>query len=161
MLPRLIDTRFPIVELSAALLAGVSSFVELHIWSPAYTYFMLLFLVIVDVTVNNHVKGQRHRPKIMLLILLAYTLVLAFANAFGKHEVGLIWLPQVVLAPFVVGHLRRLIKNFGKLSLMEEDTAALLSTNLSSRQQALLAEKPAVELAPTTPVVADEAVLAQ
>lgn len=157
------DTRFPIVELSAAVLAGFSSFVEIHIWSPAYTYFMLLFLVVVDVTVNNHIKGQRHRPKIMLLILLAYTLVLAFANAFGKHEVGLIWLPQVVLAPFVIGHLRRLIRNFGKLSLMEEDTAALLSTNLTGRQQKLLEDVSTPALPITTPVTVapDEAVLAQ
>jgi asparagine N-glycosylation enzyme membrane subunit Stt3 len=88
MLPRILDSRYPVIEIFAAVLAAISSFVELHIWSPAYTYFMLLFLVMVDVMVNNHIKGQPNRPKFMLLIMLAYTLVLAFAHAFGKHEVG-------------------------------------------------------------------------
>jgi hypothetical protein len=68
----------------------------------------------------------------------------------------------VVLAPFVVGHLRRLIKNFGKLSLVEEDTAALLSTDLTRRQEKFLTDvaTPLLPPAPTTPLATDEAILA-
>ena len=137
----------PVIELAAAVLAGFSSFVEVHIWSPSYTYFLLLLLVVLDSALRNKLQKRVPRPLHMLIILVAYTLVLAFAHGFGGHEIGLRWLPQVVLAPLVIFHLRRLIVNLSKLDLMDEDVATLLSVKIGKR-----AEEPA----PPAPPVEEE-----
>ena len=126
---------FPAAEIAAALLAGVTSFVEVHIWSPSYTYFLLLGLVVVDSLMRNKVQRRRGRPLHLGITLVAYTVVLAFAHGFGTHEIGLRWLPQVVLAPLVIFHLRRFVVNLSKLELMDEDVATLLNLKILKAQQ--------------------------
>lgn len=128
---------FPSAEIAAAALAGLTSFVELHVWEPAYTYFLLLFLVVVDTVLRNKLKKRPSRPLHLAVLLLAYTLVLAFAHGFGGHEIGLRWLPQVVLAPLVVFHLRRFIVNLSKIDLMDEEVATLLNLKILKRSEVL------------------------
>ncbi|MGI4835116.1 MAG: hypothetical protein ACRYFK_16810 [Janthinobacterium lividum] len=120
-----------IVELSAISVAGVSTFVEAHIWTPAYTYYLLLVLVVLDVLTNNLVVGKRLRPRNLALRLVGYTVVLALAHGFGEHEKGLFFLTQLVLAPFVLVHMRRLIISLGKLDLVDSDVAELLSRRIT------------------------------
>ncbi len=121
------------VELSAVTLAGLSGFIEAHVWSPAYTYYLLLVLVVLDVLTNNVVNKQPLRPRRLALRLAGYTVVLALAHGFAAHEPGLVWLSQLVLAPFVIVHLRRLIIAFGKLELVDGDVAELLSRRITAR----------------------------
>ena len=123
------------IELLAVALAGLSGFVEQHVWSPAYTYYLLLVLVVLDVLTNNLVQGKPLRPRNLLLRLGGYTVVLALAHGFAVHEPGLVWLAQLVLAPFVIVHLRRLIIAFGKLDLVDGDVADLLSRRISARAE--------------------------
>ncbi|GAB2954834.1 hypothetical protein GCM10027048_20480 [Hymenobacter coalescens] len=129
--------RLSLLELAGALLAGgcayATQFVEAHIWSPAYTYYLLLLLVAVDGVVQARVQRKRFRPLHLALQLLAYTFILGFAHGFAKHEVGLVWLAQMALAPFVVFHLRRLIISFGKLGLVDRDVATLLELKIGRR----------------------------
>jgi hypothetical protein len=143
---------FPTAELAAAVLAGCTSFIEVHVWEPAYTYFLLLFLVTVDSILRNKLKRRPTRPGQLLVVLAAYTLVLAFAHGFGGHEIGLRWLPQVVLAPLVIFHLRRFIVNLGKVDLMDEDVSTLLNLKILRRAELAEAEAAATsesaELAP-------------
>ena len=121
------------VELSAVTVAGLSGFVEAHVWSPAYTYYLLLVLVVLDVLTNNLVNKKPLRPRNLALRLAGYTVVLALAHGFAAHEPGLVWLAQLVLAPFVIVHLRRLIIAFGKLELVDSDVAELLSRRITAR----------------------------
>ena len=131
------------VELVAVSLAGLGGFVEAHIWSPAYTYYLLLALVVLDVLTNNLLQKKPLRPKLLAGRLAGYTAVLAFAHGFGEHEKGLFFLTQLVLAPFVLIHLRRLIIAFGKLGLVDSDVADLLQRRITHQ-----AER---EEAPATP----------
>lgn len=124
------------VQLVAIGLAGVSGFVEKHIWSPAYTYYLLLVLVVLDVLTNNVVAGKRLRPRNLALRLVGYTLLMAFAHGFGEHEKGLFFIPQLVLAPFVLVHMRRLIVSLGKLDLVDSDVAELLSKRITAKAEA-------------------------
>jgi hypothetical protein len=152
--------RLSILELASAALAGVCSsvpqFVNDHIWSPAYTYFLLMALVGVDGVVQARVQQKPLRPLRLGLQLLAYTFILAFAHGFAKHEVGLVWLAQVTLAPFVFFHLRRLIISFGKLGLVDNDVAQLLSLKIGRRaevEEAKQADAPAPALEPAPAAV--------
>ena len=121
------------IELAAIAASGISAFVEKHIWSPAYTYYLLLVLVVLDVLTNNVVEGKRLKPRNLALRLVGYTLLMAFAHGFGEHEKGLFFIPQLVLAPFVLVHMRRLIISLGKLNLVDSDVAELLSKRISTR----------------------------
>jgi len=128
--------RFLNLELLAVALAGVSSLIEKHVWSPAYTYYLLLVLVVLDVLTNNLVLGKRLVPRNLLLRLVAYTVILAFAHGFSAHEPGLFFLSQLAMAPFVIVHLRRLIISFGKLELVDGDVATLLSKRITRADEA-------------------------
>lgn len=140
-------------EVVAAAFVALSGFVELHIWSPAYTYFLLMLLVVLDVSTAVLLRQRRYRQRV-LLILPAYTLVLAFAHGFGKNEPGLVWLPQAVVVLMVVIHLRRLIRNFGQLDLLDTDMATLMDARLKKRL-----DEPAAALEQTLlPAPCDEAV---
>ena len=132
---------FPSAEIAAAILAGCTSFIEVHVWQPAYTYFLLQILVVLDTLLRNKLKKRPTRPAHLAVMLLAYTLVLAFAHGFGGHEIGLRWLPQVVLAPLVIFHLRRFIVNLSNVELMDNEVATLL--NLKILKSAEAAEKEA------------------
>ncbi|MDO7885375.1 hypothetical protein [Hymenobacter cheonanensis] len=129
------------IELVAVIVAGVSGFIEAHVWSPAYTYYLLLVLVVLDVLTNNLVEKQPFRAKKLAWRLVGYTALLAFAHGFGEHEKGLFFLTQLVLAPFVLIHLRRLIIAFGKLGLVDSDVADLLQRRIT--RQAEREEEPA------------------
>lgn len=142
------------IELLAVVVAAVSSFVEKHVWSPAYTYYLLLVLVVLDVLTNNLVQGKPLRPRSLLLRLGGYTVVLALAHGFAAHEPGLVWLAQLVLAPFVIVHLRRLIIAFGKLELVDGDVAELLSRRITAR-----AEQAEADVVATAPALPAEAVV--
>ncbi len=158
------------VELGAVTLAGLvgllhqrlTGFVETHIWSPAYTYYLLLLLVVLDVLTNNLLTGTRLRPRRLALRLVAYTLVMGFAHGFSEHEKGLFFLSQLTVAPFVIIHLRRLIISLGKLELVDGDVAELLSKRITraAEEAPVPAAEPAVvpvlEAAPLSePVTAD------
>jgi hypothetical protein len=134
------------VQLAAIGVAGVSGFIEKHVWSPAYTYYLLLLLVVLDVLTTNVVQGKRLRPRNLALRLAGYTLILAFAHGFGQHEKGLFFLTQLVIAPFVLVHLRRLIISLGKLEMVDSDVADLLSKRITTRAEA---EPPVPETEPT------------
>jgi len=136
------------VELGAVTLAGVSAFIEAHVWSPAYTYYLLLVLVVLDVLTNNLLNKKPLRPQVLALRLAGYTVVLALAHGFAAHEPGLVWLAQLVLAPFVIVHLRRLIIAFGKLELVDGDVAALLSRRITAREERAAEALPTPEAAP-------------
>jgi hypothetical protein len=123
------------IELGAVTVAGISGFVESHIWSPAYTYYLLLVLVVLDVLTNNVVEGKPLRPRNLALRLVGYTLLLALAHGFGEHEKGLFFLTQLVLAPFVLVHMRRLIISLGKLGMVDSDVAELLSKRITARAE--------------------------
>lgn len=153
-------------ELLAVLAAGLSGFVETHIWSPAYSYYLLLVLVVLDVLINNYLKGQPLRARRLGLRLLGYTVILAFAHGFSKGEPGLFFLSQLALAPFVIIHLRSLIIALGKLGWVDPEVAALLETRIrrraeleAQRQDEAPAPEPEAEVS-TEPTVADEAVSA-
>ncbi|MCC2546408.1 hypothetical protein LJY25_08125 [Hymenobacter sp. BT175] len=141
------------LEVGAVVAGAVSSFVEKHIWSPSYSYFMLMLLLIVDLTATVLLKQRKFR-RWWLLILPAYTLVLSFAHSFGTHEPGLIWLPQAVIGLVVLIHLRRLIINFGKLQLMDDDVATVLNARLKRRIDMIEAEKAAEDAAEEVPETA-------
>ena len=138
--------RFLNLELLAVALAGISSLIEKHVWSPAYTYYLLLVLVVLDVLTNNVVAGKRLRPRNLALRLGGYTLILALAHGFGEHEKGLFFLTQLVLAPFVLVHMRRLIISLGKLGWVDSGVADLLSKRITARAEA---EAPVPEPEPT------------
>ena len=140
------------VELSAVVLAGVSGFVEGHIWSPAYTYYLLLVLVVLDVVTNNLVEGKRPVPKNLVLRLLAYTVLLGFAHGFAEHEKGLFFLSQLAMAPFVIVHMRRLIISFGKLDLVDRDVADLLQKRITRAADAAAEAPPAPEPPAAAPI---------
>jgi hypothetical protein len=137
------------VELGAVTLAGVSAFVEAHVWSPAYTYYLLLVLVVLDVLTNNLLNKKPLRPRVLALRLAGYTVVLALAHGFAAHEPGLVWLAQLVLAPFVIVHLRRLIIAFGKLELVDGDVAELLSRRITARAERAAEAEAEAEALPT------------
>lgn len=124
------------VQLAAIGIAGLSGFIEKHVWSPAYTYYLLLVLVVLDVLTNNVVQGKRLRPRNLALRLVGYTLILALAHGFGEHEKGLFFLTQLVLAPFVLVHMRRLIISLGKLGMVDSDVADLLSKRITAKTEA-------------------------
>lgn len=138
--------RFFNLEILAVGLAGAGSFVEVHIWSPAYTYYLLLVLVVLDVLTNNYLLGRRLVPRNLVLRLLAYTVVLGFAHGFAEHEKGLFFLSQLALAPFVIVHLRRLIVAFGKLDLVDREVSDLLQKRIAR------AAEQAEEAAPPAPL---------
>lgn len=142
-------------ELATIVYLAVSGFVEVHVWSPAYSYFLLMGMVGLDLS-TAVLLHQRRYSKRMLLILPAYTVVLALAHNFGRHEAGLVWLPQGVIMLIVVIHLRRLIRNFGELRLIEEDVATVMDVRLKKRleEHAVLLEEQALP----EPVASDEAV---
>ena len=144
------------VELVAVVLAALASFVETHIWSPAYTYYLLLVLVVLDVLTNNLLTKQPLRPRRLAWRLAGYTAVLAFAHGFGEHEKGLFFLTQLVLAPFVLIHLRRLIIAFGKLGLVDSDVAELLERRItrSAEREEVPPTEPAPEAAAAVPTEA-------
>jgi hypothetical protein len=130
-----------------AIAAGLSGFVEKHIWSPAYSYYLLLVLVVLDVLTNNLVEGKPLRPRNLALRLVGYTVLMSFAHGFGEHEKGLFFIPQLVLAPFVLVHMRRLIISLGKLEWVDSGVAELLSKRITARAEAE-APVPAPEATP-------------
>jgi hypothetical protein len=136
------------VQLAAIGVAGLTGFIEKHVWSPAYTYYLLLVLVVLDVLTNNLVEDQRLRPRNLALRLVGYTLLLAIAHGFGEHEKGLFFLTQLVLAPFVLVHIRRLIISLGKLGWVDSDVAELLSKRITAKAEAETPVSPP-EAAPT------------
>jgi hypothetical protein len=123
------------IELLAVVIAGVTGFVEAHVWSPAYTYYLLLVLVVLDVVTNNLVNNEPLKPRKLALRLAGYTAILSFAHGFGEHEKGLFFLTQLVLAPFVLIHMRRLIIAFGKLGLVDKDVADLLERKITRQAE--------------------------
>jgi hypothetical protein len=135
------------VQLVAIAAAGMSGFVEKHIWSPAYSYYLLLVLVVLDVLTNNLVEGKPLRPRNLALRLVGYTVLMSFAHGFGEHEKGLFFIPQLVLAPFVLVHMRRLIISLGKLEWVDSGVAELLSKRITARAEAE-APVPAPEATP-------------
>ena len=149
--------RFLTVEFLAVLAAGISGFVDAHIWSPAYSYYSLLVLVVLDVVTNNLVEGKRLVPKNLALRLLAYTVLLAFAHGFAEHEKGLFFLSQLAMAPFVIVHMRRLIISFGKLDLVEPAVADLLQKRITRAADAAAEAVPAPE--PPAPAPIEEPAL--
>ncbi|MBF9239454.1 hypothetical protein I2I05_18825 [Hymenobacter sp. BT683] len=138
----MLGARFLNLEIGAVVLAGLSSFVEMHIWSPAYTYYLLLVLVVLDVVTNNLVAGKPLVPRNLLLRLVAYTVLLGLAHGFAAHEPGLFFLSQLAMAPFVIVHMRSLIISFGKLGLVDEAVADLLQKRIT---RAVEAEPPLPE----------------
>ncbi len=138
------------IELGAVTAAGISGFIEAHVWSPAYTYYLLLVLVVLDVLTNNLVEKKPFKPRQLALRLVGYTALLAFAHGFGEHEKGLFFLTQLVLAPFVLIHLRRLIIAFGKLGLVDNDVADLLQRRITRKAES--EETLAPEVVPTPEV---------
>ncbi len=139
------------VELGAVTVAGLGGFVETHIWSPAYTYYLLLVLVVLDILTNNLLNKKPLLMRRLALRMAGYTALLAFAHGFGEHEKGLFFLTQLVLAPFVLIHLRRLIIAFGKLGLVDSDVADLLErriTRSAEREEAPAEPAPAAEPTP-------------
>jgi hypothetical protein len=136
------------IELGAVTVAGISGFVESHIWSPAYTYYLLLVLVVLDVLTNNLVEKKAFNAKKLAWRLVGYTALLAFAHGFGEHEKGLFFLTQLVLAPFVLIHLRRLIIAFGKLGLVDADVADLLQRRITRKAESEPEAEPAAEAVP-------------
>lgn len=143
------------VELAAVTAAGLGGFIEAHVWSPAYTYYLLLVLVVLDILTNNLLNKKPLLLRRLGLRLAGYTALLAFAHGFGEHEKGLFFLTQLVLAPFVLIHLRRLIIAFGKLGLVDNDVAELLQkriTRTAEREEepAPAPEPVATETAATT-----------
>ena len=155
--------RFLNLELLAVATAGVSSLIEKHVWSPAYTYYLLLVLVVLDVLTNNLVLGKRLVPRNLALRLAAYIVILAFAHGFSANEPGLFFLSQLAMAPFVIVHLRRLIISFGKLELVDGDVATLLSKRITRADEAAAeavaappppAEPAPLEVAPADPIPA-------
>ena len=152
--------RFLTVEFMAVLAAGISGFVDAHIWSPAYSYYSLLVLVVLDVATNNLVDGKPLVPRNLVLRLLAYTVLLAFAHGFAEHEKGLFFLSQLAMAPFVIVHMRRLIISFGKLDLVEPAVADLLQkriTRAADAADAAAQAAPAPE--PAAPAATEEPAL--
>jgi len=145
------------VELTAVTLAGVSGFVESHVWSPAYTYYLLLLLLVLDVLTNNLVLHKPLVPRNLAFRLVAYTVLLSFAHGFAEHEKGLVFLPPLVLAPFVLIHLRRLIISFGKLGLVDSDVADLLQRRITRQaEQEPAAPEPAPAPEPAAPLLTPE-----
>ncbi|MDB5268221.1 MAG: hypothetical protein JWP58_1261 [Hymenobacter sp.] len=138
--------RFLTVEALAVVAAGVSGFVDAHIWSPAYSYYSLLVLVVLDVVTNNLVEGKPLVPRNLALRLLAYTVLLAFAHGFAEHEKGLFFLSQLAMAPFVIVHLRKLIISFSKLGLVDPSVADLLQKRITRASE--VAADAAAEAAP-------------
>jgi hypothetical protein len=128
------NNRFLWLSIEAlAVAAGVcSSFVETHIWSPAYSYFMLMLMVVLDLAAAWWLNQCQFRRR-WLFYLPAYTAVLAFSHSFGKNEPGLVWLPQAVIGLIVLVHLRGLVVKFGKLQLIDADVATVLNTRLRRR----------------------------
>jgi hypothetical protein len=104
--------------------------------------------VVLDVLTNNVVEGKPLRPRNLALRLIGYTLILALAHGFGEHEKGLFFLTQLVLAPFVLVHMRRLIISLGKLGMVDSDVAELLSKRITAKAEAK-APVPAPEPEPT------------
>ncbi|MDB5270081.1 MAG: hypothetical protein JWP58_3121 [Hymenobacter sp.] len=144
--------RFLTVEALAVLAAGISGFVDAHIWSPAYSYYSLLVLVVLDVVTNNLVEGKRLVPRNLVLRLLAYTVLLAFAHGFAEHEKGLFFLSQLAMAPFVIVHLRRLIISFSKLGLVDPSVADLLQKRITRGSEAAAEAVPVPEPAAPAPI---------
>jgi hypothetical protein len=145
------------IELLAVVMAGVTGFVEAHVWSPAYTYYLLLVLVVLDVVTNNMLNNEPLKPRKLVLRLAGYTAILAFAHGFGEHEKGLFFLTQLVLAPFVLIHLRRVIIAFGRLGLVEPAVANLLErkiTHQAEREDELAAVPEAAPVAEPVPTEA-------
>ena len=140
------------LEIAAVVAAGAGGFVEVHIWSPAYTYYLLLLLVVLDVLTNNFLAGKH-----LVLRLAAYTIILMFAHGFSEHEKGLFFLSQLAMAPFVIVHLRRLIIAFGKLELVDGDVADLLSKRITRAADAAAEAAPVPE--PAAPAPAEETAL--
>ncbi|WP_210521892.1 hypothetical protein [Hymenobacter terricola] len=145
--------RFLTVEAVAVVAAGVSGFVDAHIWSPAYSYYSLLVLVVLDVLTNNLVEGKPMVPRNLALRLLAYTVLLAFAHGFAEHEKGLFFLSQLAMAPFVIVHMRRLIISFGKLDLVEPAVADLLQKRITRASEVAAESVPVPEPAAPAPMV--------
>ena len=127
--------RFVTLEFAAVVVAGIGGFVEVHIWSPAYTYYLLLVLVVLDVVTNNFLHNKRLIPRNLALRLAAYTVILAFAHGFAAHEPGLFFLSQLAMAPFVIVHMRRLIVSLGKLDLVDSEVADLLEKRITRRAE--------------------------
>lgn len=144
--------RFPTVEMLAVVAAGVSGFVDAHIWSPAYSYYSLLVLVVLDVMTNNLVKGEPLVPRNLAMRLLTYTVVLAFAHGFSSHEKGLFFLSQLAIAPFVIIHLRRLIISCAKLKWLEPDVADLLQKRITRAADAAAEAVPTPEPPAPAPI---------
>jgi hypothetical protein len=147
-----------LIEIGAVTLAPMSTFIEAHIWSPAYTYYLLLVLVVLDVLTNNLLLHKPLLPRNLAFRLAGYTVVLAFAHGFGAHEPGLVWLTQLVLAPFVLIHLRRLIIAFGKLGLVDSDVADLLQRRITRKAESDDEPVAAAEPAPEVVATAEAAV---
>jgi hypothetical protein len=61
------------------------------------------------------------------------TLLLAFAHGFAEHEKGLFFLPQLVLAPFVLIQMKQLIVSLGKLGVVDSSVADLLTKRITTR----------------------------
>lgn len=150
----MVTSRLLTVEALAVVAAGISGFVDAHIWSPAYSYYSLLVLVVLDVVTNNLVEGKPLVPRNLVLRLLAYTVLLAFAHGFAEHEKGLFFLSQLAMAPFVIVHMRRLIISFGKLDLVEPAVADLLQKRITRAADAAAEAPPAPE--PPVPALLEE-----
>jgi hypothetical protein len=147
------------IEVCAVGVAGISGFVEGHIWSPAYSYYLLLVLVVLDLLTNNFLLNKPLVPRNLVFRLLAYTLILAFAHGFSEHEKGLFFLSQLAIAPFVIVHMRRLIITFGKLGLVDTEVSHLLETRIKrAADQAAEVATAAPAPEPAAPVTPEPAV---
>lgn len=124
------------VELTAFVLAGLTSFIESYVWSPASTYYCIGALVLADyatgiwVGIRSPVGFETRKAKKILMTLVFYTSFMAFAHNFAAHEPSLFWMPQAVLAPIVVINFTSLIKNASLLGFLPEKIAEWLYKNI-------------------------------
>lgn len=124
------------IHILAAVVGFITSFVNAHIWSPASTYYMVLVLVLFDfgtgvlVGIRSARGFETRKAKKILLTLCAYTACMFFAHNFAKHEPGLFWMPQTVLAPIVVINFLSFAKNCSLLGWLPEKVSQVLYKNI-------------------------------
>ena len=124
-----------LIDIGAALIGGLSSFVNAHIWFPEQTYYMVLALVAIDfitgvlVGHRSPVGFETRKAKKAIPTLIAYTGCMVFAHKFSV-EPGLFWMPQTVLLPIVVINFTSSVKNCSLLGWLPTSIADVLYKNI-------------------------------
>ena len=137
-----------LIDATAFLMGALTAFVDTHIWSPASTYYCVLFLVLADFASGVWV-GHRsptgietRKAKKVLGSLVYYTAFMLFAHQFSKGEPALFWMPQAVLAPIVVINFTSLIKNASLLGFLPASIAEWLYKNIDKYKNPTQNETP-------------------